>query len=112
MTTMLPFPVVGDSEIHPPLGREGAQLEADRCLYCADAPCMQACPTHIDIPGFIKKIATGNVLGSAKTILKENFLGGTCARVCPVEELCQGACASYLSGLFSSTSRPIDSWPA
>lgn len=101
MTTMLPFPVVGDSEIHPPLGREGAQLEADRCLYCADAPCMQACPTHIDIPGFIKKIATGNVLGSAKTILKENFLGGTCARVCPVEELCQGAC------VLNKVNRPI-----
>ncbi len=92
MTTTLPFPVVHDGEIHPPLRTEEAQLEADRCLYCADAPCMQACPTHIDIPGFIKKIASGNVLGSAKTILKENFLGGTCARVCPVEELCQGAC--------------------
>ncbi|RNE49312.1 dihydropyrimidine dehydrogenase [Corynebacterium alimapuense] len=66
--------------------------EANRCLYCADAPCMQACPTHIDIPEFIRKISSGNTTGAAKTILEENFLGGTCARVCPVAELCQGAC--------------------
>ena len=62
---------------------------------------MQACPTHIDIPGFIKKIDTGNVTGSAKTILQANFLGGTCARVCPVEELCEGAC------VLNKTERPI-----
>jgi dihydropyrimidine dehydrogenase (NAD+) subunit PreT len=69
-----------------------AQAEADRCLYCSDAPCIQACPTEIDIPTFIKKIATGNVLGAARTILKQNILGYSCARVCPVEVLCVGSC--------------------
>ena len=66
--------------------------EAQRCLYCHDAPCVQACPTGIDIPGFIRKIATGNVSGSARTILSANLLGYSCARVCPVEVLCVGAC--------------------
>ena len=69
-----------------------AIVEANRCLYCYDAPCIQACPTHIDIPRFIKKIATGNLTGSARTILESNLLGATCARVCPVQELCEGAC--------------------
>ncbi|MBB6096795.1 glutamate synthase (NADPH/NADH) small chain [Deinobacterium chartae] len=76
----------------PPLTAHEAALEANRCLYCYDAPCLQACPTHIDIPTFIRKIATGNLRGSARTILEANFLGGTCARVCPVQELCEGAC--------------------
>jgi glutamate synthase (NADPH/NADH) small chain len=72
---------------------EGEALaEANRCLYCHDAPCVQACPTGIDIPGFIRKIATGNVRGSAKTILSANLMGYSCARVCPVEVLCVGAC--------------------
>ncbi len=66
--------------------------EAQRCLYCHDAPCVQACPTGIDIPGFIRKIATGNLSGSARTILSANLLGYSCARVCPVEVLCVGAC--------------------
>jgi glutamate synthase (NADPH/NADH) small chain len=66
--------------------------EANRCLYCHDAPCIQACPTGIDIPGFIRKIATGNLRGSARTILSANLLGYSCARVCPVEVLCVGAC--------------------
>lgn len=79
-------------EYHPPLSEREAVLEANRCLYCHDAPCMVACPTHIDIPTFIKKIGTGNVKGSAKTILEANLLGATCSRVCPVEELCEGAC--------------------
>ena len=79
-------------EYHPPLTEREAVLEANRCLYCYDAPCMQACPTHIDIPTFIKKIATGNVKGSAKKILEANLLGATCSRVCPVQELCEGAC--------------------
>lgn len=79
-------------EYHPPMTEREAVLEANRCLYCHDAPCMVACPTHIDIPTFIKKIGTGNVKGSAKTILEANILGATCSRVCPVEELCEGAC--------------------
>lgn len=88
-------------ELLPPLTPTEAHREATRCLYCYDAPCLHACPTHIDIPTFIRKIATGNVRGSATTILEENFLGGTCARVCPVEELCQGAC------VLGADSRPI-----
>lgn len=80
------------AEAFPPYSEAEALAEARRCLYCSDAPCMQACPTHIDVPGFIRKIGTDNVRGSAMTILDSNFLGGTCARVCPVEELCQGAC--------------------
>src|SRR5262249_58822758 len=69
-------------EYSPPLSEREAVNEANRCLYCYDAPCMVACPTHIDIPTFIKKIATGNVKGSAKTILEANLLGATCSRVC------------------------------
>ena len=76
----------------PPLTSHEAVVEANRCLFCYDAPCTHACPTHIDIPRFIKKIATDNLLGSAKTILEANLLGATCARVCPVQELCEGAC--------------------
>jgi len=79
-------------EYYPPLSEREATTEANRCLYCYDAPCMVACPTHIDIPTFIRKIATGNVKGSAKTILESNLMGATCSRVCPVEELCEGAC--------------------
>ncbi len=75
-----------------PMTQHEAAVEANRCLYCYDAPCMHACPTHIDIPTFIRKISTGNLRGSARTILESNFLGGTCARVCPVQELCEGAC--------------------
>src|SRR3954465_5097479 len=74
-----------------------AAAEAERCLYCYDAPCIKACPTEIDIPTFIKKIASGNVRGSAKTIFEQNLLGYSCARVCPVEVLCQGACV-YTGG--------------
>jgi glutamate synthase (NADPH/NADH) small chain len=85
-------PVKGLTEHYPPLSANDALVEAHRCLYCYDAPCTHACPTHIDIPRFIKKIATANLAGSAKTILEANLLGATCARVCPVEELCEGAC--------------------
>jgi glutamate synthase (NADPH/NADH) small chain len=69
-----------------------AVAEANRCLYCADAPCIKACPTAIDIPTFIRKIATGNVKGAARTILSQNILGASCGQVCPVEVLCAGAC--------------------
>jgi dihydropyrimidine dehydrogenase (NAD+) subunit PreT len=79
-------------EVYPPLEEREAVTEANRCLYCYDAPCMVACPTHIDIPTFIRKISTGNVKGSAKTILESNLMGATCSRVCPVQELCEGAC--------------------
>lgn len=76
----------------PPMTAVEARTEAERCLYCSDAPCIQACPTSIDIPTFIKKIASGNVRGSARTIYRQNILGASCARVCPVEVLCEGAC--------------------
>jgi dihydropyrimidine dehydrogenase (NAD+) subunit PreT len=79
-------------ELLPPLTTREALVEATRCLMCFDAPCTHACPTHIDIPKFIKKIYTGNMRGSARVILESNLLGATCARVCPVEELCEGAC--------------------
>lgn len=69
-----------------------AVTEANRCLYCVEAPCVKACPTGIDIPTFIHKISTENTAGAARTILKENILGASCARVCPVEVLCAGAC--------------------
>ena len=82
----------GLSEQWPPLTNNEALVEAHRCLFCYDAPCTQACPTHIDVPRFIKKISTGNLKGSATTILNSNLLGATCARVCPVQELCEGAC--------------------
>ena len=80
------------AEALPPLTDQEAIVEAHRCLFCYDAPCTHACPTHIDIPRFIKKISTANLLGSARTILEANLLGATCARVCPVQELCEGAC--------------------
>ena len=80
------------SDIHPPLDRHQALVEADRCYFCYDAPCVKACPTSIDIPLFIRQILTENPLGSAKTILEQNILGGMCARVCPTETLCEEAC--------------------
>jgi glutamate synthase (NADPH/NADH) small chain len=79
-------------EIAPALNEAEAVLESNRCLYCYDAPCIHACPTHIDVPSFIKKIASGNLLGSARVIFDANPIGATCARVCPVDVLCEGAC--------------------
>src|SRR5215469_14025022 len=84
--------IEGLAEHLPPMSAHEALVEANRCLFCYDAPCTHACPTHIDVPAFIKKIATNNLLGSARTILEANLLGATCARVCPVQELCEGAC--------------------
>src|ERR1700729_3303852 len=82
-------------DLHPPFDRQSAVPEANRCLYCFDAPCTGACPTHIDVPRFIKKIASGNLAGSARTILDANILGASCARACPVEVLCEGACVLH-----------------
>src|SRR5438477_621404 len=86
------------ADIAPPLGPQSASLEASRCLFCHDAPCTAACPTHIDVPAFIGKITTGNLRGSARTILSANILGYSCARVCPVEVLCEGACVLNAEG--------------
>src|SRR5262245_10694087 len=80
------------AEIAPPYSSQEAIIEANRCLFCFDAPCIQACPTGIDIPSFIKKIANGNLTGAARAILSANILGASCARVCPTEVLCEGAC--------------------
>ena len=82
----------GFTELKPPMSKNEAHTEANRCLYCFDAPCIKACPTSIDVPTFIRKIATDNTTGAAVTILSANLMGATCARVCPVEELCEGAC--------------------
>ncbi|NNF17853.1 MAG: NAD(P)-dependent oxidoreductase [Gammaproteobacteria bacterium] len=80
------------ADMHPPLSASAALIEADRCYFCYDAPCTIACPTGIDIPGFIQKIRSDNITGSAHTILSENIMGGMCARVCPTEVLCEQDC--------------------
>jgi glutamate synthase (NADPH/NADH) small chain len=79
-------------DIAPEFTSTEAFVESSRCLYCYDAPCIKACPTGIDIPRFINQIASGDVLGSARTIFMENIVGGSCGRVCPTEVLCEGAC--------------------
>ena len=83
------------AELKKPLVREEARAEASRCLYCYDAPCVTACPTHIDIPRFIRQIAAADPLGAGETILEANALGHSCARVCPVEVLCEGDCVYH-----------------
>ncbi len=85
-------------ELISPFTNNSAVAEANRCLYCYDSPCMKACPTHIDISSFIKKIATGNLIGSAKTIFNSNWIALTCAKSCPVEDLCEGACVYVEKG--------------
>ncbi|APE44646.1 dihydropyrimidine dehydrogenase [Sulfitobacter alexandrii] len=80
------------SDLHPPMAHHEALVAADRCYFCHDAPCITACPTDIDIPLFIRQIATGTPDAAAKTILSQNILGGMCARVCPTEQLCEQAC--------------------
>ena len=86
------------AELHPALSDNLAAVEADRCFFCYDAPCTIACPTSIDIPMFIRKIAVGNRKGAARTIIDSNILGGMCARVCPVETLCEQACVHIAQG--------------
>ena len=80
------------SDLHPEYDPHEALVAADRCYFCHDAPCMTACPTSIDIPLFIRQIATGTAEAAAKTILNQNILGGMCARVCPTETLCEEVC--------------------
>jgi len=80
------------ADLHPQLEPHEAMVAADRCYFCHDAPCITACPTDIDIPLFIRQIATGTPEAAAKTILSQNILGGMCARVCPTETLCEEAC--------------------
>jgi dihydropyrimidine dehydrogenase (NAD+) subunit PreT len=83
------------AEISPRMTSRQAAIEATRCLFCFDAPCTAACPTHIDVPAFIKKITTDNLRGSARVILEANILGHSCGRVCPTEVLCEGACVMH-----------------
>jgi dihydropyrimidine dehydrogenase (NAD+) subunit PreT len=80
------------ADIAPPYSPQEARIEASRCLFCHDAPCITACPTGIDVPAFIKKIVTDNLSGAARTILEANILGASCARVCPTEVLCEAVC--------------------
>ncbi|RTL58798.1 MAG: NAD(P)-dependent oxidoreductase [Sphingobacteriales bacterium] len=85
------------SDIHPPFETQNAALvEANRCLFCYDAPCTKSCPTSIDVPKFIKQITSGNIKGSAHTIFSSNIMGAGCSRVCPVEKLCEGSCVFNL----------------
>jgi glutamate synthase (NADPH/NADH) small chain len=91
------------ADAHPPLTRSQALIEAERCYYCHDAPCFTACPTGIDIPSFIQRIAQDNTRGAAEAILSANPLGGMCARVCPTEVLCEQACVRN-----SNESKPVE----
>ena len=92
---MIPGNLERFPDLHPAFDSQSAVAEANRCLFCFDAPCMGACPTHIDVPRFIKKIATANLRGSALAILDANILGLSCSRVCPVDVLCEGSCVMH-----------------
>ena len=83
------------ADIHPPISAAQAVIEASRCIYCYDAPCVNACPTRIDVPKFIHQIRSGNIEGASKTILSSNIMGGTCARACPTEVLCEEVCVAH-----------------
>jgi len=98
----IPTPRAPFHELTPALTPDQAAQEASRCLFCYDAPCIAACPTEIDIPKFISRIGTGDLVGAAQTILSANILGGSCARVCPVEVLCEGSCVEK-----TLTKRPV-----
>ena len=89
--------VANFTDLHPPLDHHEALVESDRCYFCHDAPCMQACPTSIDIPMFIREIQTGHPKSAAKTIFDQNILGGMCARVCPTETLCEEVCVREIA---------------
>src|SRR5579864_2061019 len=89
--------VSGFCDKKQPLDLLTATIESSRCYFCYDAPCIQACPTEINIPQFIRRISTGNIKGAATEILAANIMGGTCARVCPVETLCEKACVRNTS---------------
>src|SRR5258708_10690069 len=91
------------ADINPPLNDGQALEEASRCLFCHDAPCIKACPTEIDVPLFIRQIISGNLRGSARTILEANILGHSCARVCPTSVLCEGSCVLNAQG-----KRPVE----
>ena len=91
------------ADLHPPLDRHEALVAADRCYFCHDAPCVTACPTTIDIPLFIRQIATGTPEAAARTIFDQNILGGMCARACPTETLCEEACVREVA-----ESRPVE----
>ena len=84
------------ADVPPPLSLDEARVEAARCLYCFDAPCTRACPTHIDVPRFIRQILHHDELSAAHTILDANIFGGSCARACPTEVLCEGACVDQI----------------
>ncbi|HEY1493449.1 MAG TPA: NAD(P)-dependent oxidoreductase [Candidatus Solibacter sp.] len=92
---MIPGNLERFPDLHPAFDSQAAVAEANRCLYCFDAPCAAACPTHIDVPRFIKKISTANLRGSALAILDANILGLSCSRVCPVDVLCEGSCVMH-----------------